>query len=228
MSFSHRSFIVIATGCLVAFAASNAAAQIGMQQPGMGQVGTGAGQTGGGRTGGVGQTGGGRTGGGQTGGITRGGMGQPETAADGQISRSPDRMFSDVGEQAGLGRTGMGGIGGMGGMRGMGGLGGLGAFGASPFGAGGAAAQPPSIRTRLRADIQTPALAPLVTDARAERHINNVPLERRVNGFAVSITNGVATIVGQAPNERERRMAELVLRLEPGVRQINNQIIVAP
>jgi hypothetical protein len=216
MLLPKQSLLAILAGCLLAFAASEAQAQRGgARQPGGGMQ-RGATQGGGMQAGGTG--------------ATREGIATAGSAFDGEISRSADRVLSDVGviDAAGGAMPGRGmgaGARGMGGMGAMGG--GMGAFGASPFGAGGAAAQPPSIRTRLRADIQIPPQQIQVNQARVQRQINAAPMQRLVNGFSVSIRDGVATMVGTAPTERDRRMAELVLRLEPGVRQINNQIVVA-
>ena len=221
-SITRNVFVALTAGCLIAISTSDAWAQ---GRPRTGQGGS-TGQTRGG--GGGGQTGGGGTGIGAVGGTT-----EPSGAVTGEISRSADRVLSDAGAQAGgagaAGRGGMGGIGGMGGMgMGMGGFGGMSPFGASPFGASSAAATP-NVRVRLRGDIQVPVQPPLAVQSRVQRQVlNNSPIRRRVNGMSVSILDGVATISGTANTEQDRRMAELVLRLEPGVRQINNQIVIAP
>ncbi len=222
MLFSQQSFIALAAGCLIVFASSDASAQQRLQQGGAtGQTGAAAGQ--GGAAGGMG-------GGGQIGAPSDTG---PSGAVTGEISRSADRVLSDAGAQPGAARGGaQGGMGGLGGMRGMGGamggFGGMSPFGANPFGANNNAAQTPSVRTRLRADIQAPIQSSQMTTARVQRHMASAPIQRRVNGFSVSVLDGVATLSGTTSNDRDRRMAELVLRLEPGVRQINNQIVVSP
>ncbi len=225
-SITRNVFVTLTAGCLIAISTSDAWAQRGgSTRPGMGQGGGG----GGGQAGGGG--GGGGTGIGAVGGTT-----EPSGAVTGEISRSADRMLSDAGEQAGgagaAGRGGMGGMGGIGGMggmgMGMGGFGGMSPFGASPFGASSAAATP-SVRVRLRGDVQVPPQPPLAVQSRVQRQVlGNSPIRRRVNGLSVSVLDGVATISGTANSEQDRRMAELVLRLEPGVRQINNQIVIAP
>lgn len=213
---TRNVIVALTAGCLIVLSASDVWAQRGgSTRPGAGQ---GGGQAGGG----------GGTGIGAVGGTT-----EPSGAITGELSRSADRMLSDAGEQAGTaGAAGLGGlrgIGGMGGMgMGMGGFGGMSPFGASPFGAN-TAAQTPSVRVRLRGDIQVPAQPPLAVQSRVQRQVlGNSPIRRRVNGMSVSVLDGVATISGTARSEQDRRMAELVLRLEPGVRQINNQIVVAP
>ncbi len=209
--------VALTVGCLLTLSASDVWAQ---------QRGTRGGQTG--RAG----QGGGQAGGGGIGAV--GGSPEPSGAITGEVSRSSDRMLSDAGEQA----RGTGGAAGLGGMRGLGGLGGMGMgfgglggmnpFGASPFGMT-TADQTPSVRVRLRSEIQVPPQPPRAVQTRVERQVLiNSPIQRRVNGMSVSVVDGVATITGTARNERDRRMAELVLRLEPGVRQINNQIVIAP
>lgn len=213
-----RNFTVaLAFGCLITLSPSEAWAQRGStMRPGAGQ-------------GGGGQTGGG------TGIGAIGGAPEPSGAITGEVSRSADRMLSDAGEQArgtGAGAAGLGGMGGLGGLggmgMGMGGFGGMSPFGASPFGAS-SADQTPSIRVRLRSDVRVPAQPPRAVQSRVQRQVLvNSPIQRRVSGMSVLVLDGVATITGTASNEQDRRMAELVLRLEPGVRQINNQIVVAP
>ncbi len=49
-----------------------------------------------------------------------------------------------------------------------------------------------------------------------------------VNELAISLdAEGVLTLSGVAPTDDARRLAEAFMRLEPGVRQVENQIIVA-
>jgi hypothetical protein len=52
-------------------------------------------------------------------------------------------------------------------------------------------------------------------------------MRRIVDGYSLSIVDGVATVTGVAKTTKDRRMAELMLKLEPGVREIDNQIVVA-
>lgn len=222
--FSQQRLLALVTLALFALVAADAQAQTGSRQQ---QGGRAAGRQIGG-----GQGGGGQAGGGQSGGIGASNEG-PSGAVTGEISRSADRVLSDGGQQTGA-RGGAAGLGGLGGMRGlggmgMGGFGGLSPFGANPFGAGAATETTPSVRTRLRADIQTPARSPQRLSAQVQRRVMaSTPASRRVDGFAVTVTDGVATVSGTVASERDRRMAELVLRLEPGVRQVDNQIVVAP
>ncbi len=54
----------------------------------------------------------------------------------------------------------------------------------------------------------------------------NQPRFSRV-GIAAG-SNGAMVLRGTVASESDRRMAELLMRLEPGVRSIDNQIVVAP
>jgi len=157
------------------------------------------------------------------------GSNEASSAVTGQMSRSADRMLQDVGVAGGTNSAGAtGGFGGLGGARGLGGFGGLSPFGANPFGAASSQSAKPSVRTRLRAEVEMTPMSNLNAANRLQRQVISTPAARLVNGFTVSIVEGVATVSGTAATEKDRRMAELVMRLEPGIRQINNQIVVAP
>ncbi|MCC9655210.1 BON domain-containing protein [Rhodopirellula halodulae] len=130
---------------------------------------------------------------------------------------------------------------------GFGGGGGLGAafgslFGGNNFGGGGGGATAP-IRTRLRsavtgpglqaADVQRAANARLRGSSNLTSTRGNVPGLRNSNGSRyagvnVQIENRTATLTGSVANESDRRMTELLMRLEPGVSRVNNQLSVAP
>lgn len=187
------------------------------------------------RAGGGGQAGG-AGGGGQAVGAGVGaegfGSNAPSAAVTGQVGRSPDRMLQDVGGAGAggaAGLRGMGGIGGLGGGRGMGGFGGLSPFGANPFGTNNAATAQPSIRTRLVNGVEPLASRPQgAAIAGTPRQIFSAPVSRIVNGYSIDVSDGVATLSGVAKSAKDRRMAELVLKLEPGINQIDNRIVVAP
>lgn len=158
------------------------------------------------------------------------GSNAPSGAVTGQIGRSSDRMLQDVGTAGTGGAGGLGGLGGLGGGRGLGGFGGLSPFGANPFGTNNAAAAKPSIRTRLVNGIEPLANVPqgAISAGMAPRQISSAPVSRIVNGYSIAVVDGVATLSGVAKSAKDRRMAELVLKLEPGINQIDNRIVVAP
>jgi osmotically-inducible protein OsmY len=49
-----------------------------------------------------------------------------------------------------------------------------------------------------------------------------------IAGFDVQMSGGTAILQGEAPAERQRRLAERLLLLEPGVESVDNRITVAP
>ncbi len=138
--------------------------------------------------------------------------------------------------QTGAARTPLGGAGGgFGGAgfgRGLGGLGGL----ANLFGGQNnqASDTPPPLRTKLRSAVVGPVLTPTQTRLSADRSIRRAsnlnpaspssPTGRRFTGIAVDVRDRTATINGQVNSAADRRMAELLLRLEPGVSRVQNNV----
>lgn len=157
------------------------------------------------------------------------GSNQASAAVTGEVGRSSDRMLDDIGGNGaarGLGGMGMGGMGGFGGM---GGMGGMNPFGANPFGGGNSASSKPAVRTRLRSGVELPTAqaSNQASGTRVQNQAAAGPMRRVVDGYSLSIVDGVATVTGVAKTAKDRRMAELMLKLEPGVRQIDNQIVLA-
>ena len=192
---------------------------------GSSRTGGAAGQTGG-QTGGTGQPLGAGTG------AQAIGSNQPSGAVTGQVGRSGDRMLQDVGAEnaTGQGATGgLGGLGGFGGGRGLGGFGGLSPFGANPFGTNNSDSAKPSIRTRLVNGVEPATTAFQGTaNVRTQRQYYAAPVSKIVNGYSIAVVDGVATITGVARSAKDRRMAELVLKLEPGINKIENRVVVSP
>lgn len=183
----------------------------------------GIGSIGGGSTGGIGSSGGTIGGGSQTGGTT-GAAGETGQS----ISQLPDRTLQDVGTGTTGAAGGLGRLGGLGGFGG-GGLGGLSAFGLNPFGTGaGSSEAKPTVRTRLRSRVAVPVRSPGVAQSLAQTRVSKSLATPRFQGVGVSVSDAGATITGTARSAEDRRMAELLLRLEPGINQVNNQIVVAP
>lgn len=191
--------------------------------------------TGGGQTGGGGQAGGGVQAGGAGQAVGAGvgaqaiGSNAPSGAVTGQIGRSSDRMLQDVGIANSAGAGGLGGRGGLGGGRGLGGFGGLSPFGANPFGTNNSASTKPSIRTRLVNGVEPASTAfQGSTTVQPQRQYSAAPVSKIVNGYSIAVVDGVATVSGVARTAKDRRMAELVLKLEPGVNRVDNRIVVSP
>ena len=120
--------------------------------------------------------------------------------------------------------------GGGGGIGGFGGLGGLGGFG-NLFGNQNTNSQSstPTIRTRLRSAVKVPPMAPTQIQRAATQRFRTLPSNSRMRGVNVSMQQGgTAVISGVVSSPRDRRMSELLMRLEPGVRSVENRVIVQP
>ena len=150
-----------------------------------------------------------------------------EVARDETVGASADtvRGFSDASAAT---TTQGGGFGGLGG--GLGGLGGLGGFG-NLFGGGGVGGSQvtqPAIRTRLRSAVNVAPRTMSDVQYHANRTLQSLPYSQRMPGVHVNVHQGTAVIRGTVTNNHDRRMSELLMRLEPGVRRVQNQVIVQP
>ncbi len=124
---------------------------------------------------------------------------------------------------AAAGRT-TGGAGG--GGFGGGGLGGLfGALGGA-FGGQGTSTQKPIIRVRLRSAIEVPPRPAGDVQQSARRTLNRLPPSSRIRGVNVTMNGRTAVLTGSVASEKDRRMSELLMRLEPGVNQVDNRVVV--
>ncbi|NND99827.1 MAG: BON domain-containing protein [Pirellulaceae bacterium] len=202
-------------------------AQIGAGTGG-GDIGVGTGTTGG--------TAGGTTG--ATGGTTgaaagTGGGAAINTVPDTSAFDSIDRGTSIGGATTtgfGLGAQAATGAGGRAtGGGGFGGLGGLGGF-ANLFGGATGLGQStkPLIRTRLRSAITVAPMPAQQVQFNANRRIVQLPPSRNMSNVNVSISGRTATINGTVANDRDRRMTELLMRLEPGITDIQNNTVIGP
>lgn len=148
----------------------------------------------------------------------------------------------------GFGRTGAGGFGG-GGFNQFGGnqFGGMG-FGQNQFGGNrsqrgndrnqqfgsqnqtGQFNQQPQIVVRSEIAFPYPEQAPAAVAGRLEGQLQRIASRRPEFGnLAFRLQpNGDVTLRGTVPDESSRRLAAALVRLEPGVRSVNNELSVAP
>lgn len=169
-------------------------------------------------------------------------QGVQRTGAVGANTSTP--VGASAVSQAGGGGGG-GAFGGGGGLGGFGG-GGLGAAFGNLFGGGNAArgnTSTPPIRTRLRSAVE---VAPLES-GRVQQYASsrlqgtsnlttingNLPgrmnsQSNRYDGVNVQVQDRTATLSGTVRNESDRRMTELLMRLEPGVSRVDNRLSVQP
>jgi osmotically-inducible protein OsmY len=128
---------------------------------------------------------------------------------------------------AGMGRSGMSGMGmgmGMGGM-GMGGMGSRGMN--SQFGQqNNSQNQKSNIRATVK--VRFPYTRPPA--AQVSRAVtarwNRLPMPEKFNGISMNFENGVATLTGKVTTPEDKRMAEKLILLEPGVSSVQNQLEV--
>jgi len=129
--------------------------------------------------------------------------------------------------QPGPGNFGMGGFG-MGGM-GMGGLIarrlGLGGFGSGA--SGNNTATPPPVRTALTLGFEPATAAPRQVSSAIAEHLGALPALHWQVPAQVEMQGRTAILRGVAATEHDRDLAERVVRLEPTVDQVQNQIEVA-
>ncbi len=140
------------------------------------------------------------------------------------------RNTNGLSAAAGAGGTGGGGFGGGGGGGGLGGLGlgGLGFGGLGQGFGGSSASNQPAVRTRLRSGISVQPLQSNAIQYSAQSRFYQAPTALQMGGVRVNMNGGDAVISGVVRSEKDRRMSELLMRLEPGVRNVSNRVIVSP
>ncbi len=138
-------------------------------------------------------------------------------------SSSTVQGFSTVG---GAGAAGTGATGGFGGMGGLGGLGGLfgGAFNQMNQSQQGSTR---AVRTRLRSAVQVAPTNPQQVAAGFSQRIQTSPSAARFRNTNVVVDGRTATLSGQVGSAADQRMAQLLLRLEPGVSRVESRLEVA-
>ncbi|PAY21248.1 BON domain-containing protein [Rhodopirellula sp. SM50] len=140
------------------------------------------------------------------------------------IGTAATQGFGVVAEAGGTAGRTAGGAGG--GGFGGGGLGGLfGALGGA-FGGQGTSTQKPIIRVRLRSGIEVPPRPVTEIQQSARQLLRRLPHSSRIPGVNVTMDGNTAVLTGSVASEKDRRMSELLMRLEPGVNQVDNRVVV--
>ncbi|MCA9000060.1 MAG: BON domain-containing protein [Planctomycetaceae bacterium] len=84
----------------------------------------------------------------------------------------------------------------------------------------------PYIRPQLRMDFSVPEIPVPAIQAVAVDRLASVP---RANGVNLAMdAEGTVTLSGIVATENDRRVLEAFVRMEPGVRDVNNEIVVQP
>lgn len=55
-----------------------------------------------------------------------------------------------------------------------------------------------------------------------------MPTSSRINGVNVIMDGRTAIVTGVVNDDRDRRMSELLMRLEPGVSRVENRVMISP
>lgn len=91
---------------------------------------------------------------------------------------------------------------------------------------------PRSIKTTLKVSFAFPSAPQLITAGRmANANVPSmnrfVPQRPELAGIDVNLTsNGLAVLTGSTSNEETRRLAANLMRIQPGVRKVDNQVVV--
>jgi len=181
---------------------------------------------------------------GQVGGQTNGENG---TGGLGTNGLDPNDAFSDLQRGTDVGSTGNtgrgfsessvsapnaaggavtpGGVGG-----GLGGFGGVGGFGGlfDSMNSDSSQNSKPLIRTRMRSAVRVQARAPAQVGRIATGRFRSLTSRPQLRGVSVTMQGRTAIIHGSVRNESDRRMSQLLIRLEPGVSRIDNRVVVQP
>ncbi len=130
----------------------------------------------------------------------------------------------------GFGTSGLGGFGG--GLGGLGGFGGIGGFGGRGFNQQGALNQGQTgfggrstLRTGIRVGFDYPISASSISTA-ASKNLANIPQLQLKSPVEVQMSGRKAILRGVVATESDRDLAERLALLEPGISEVQNELIV--
>lgn len=110
----------------------------------------------------------------------------------------------------------------------FGGLGGLGGFGGLSSLFGGNQQTQRTVRTRLVSRIVAPTATPMVVQSRVQNTFTQIAAKPRFSGIQVEMDGGTAVLKGAVASADDKRMAYLLVQLEPGVREVRNELEITP
>ena len=119
--------------------------------------------------------------------------------------------------------------GGLGGSGGLGGLGGLGGFGRG-FGNNNAASnqRKSKIRPTVKPDIEYQARTSESVATGLKTRFTKIPLPARVRGATASLEGNKVVLTGEVSSESDKRLVERLVKLEPGVNLVQNDLTIRP
>jgi hypothetical protein len=71
-------------------------------------------------------------------------------------------------------------------------------------------------------------MPPALVQQSASMRFRSLPNRPQLRGINVAMQGRTAVISGVVGSEGDRRMSELLMRLEPGVSRVDNQVLVIP
>jgi hypothetical protein len=128
------------------------------------------------------------------------------------------------------GQGGNNGAGGLGGPGNLGGLGNLGGFGRG-FGNNNAASsnqKKNKIRPTVKPDIEFEARTSESIAAGLKTRFTKIPLPARVRGATASLEGNTVVLTGEVSSESDKRLVERLVKLEPGVNLVQNDLTIRP
>ena len=81
---------------------------------------------------------------------------------------------------------------------------------------------------RLRVAFDFSPQVPTTVSDQLTRRLQAASLRTGASRIEVSVADGVATLRGAVASARDRKMAELLARFEPGIESVQNQLVVRP
>ncbi|MEQ1824297.1 MAG: BON domain-containing protein [Pirellula sp.] len=142
-------------------------------------------------------------------------------------------QFGGTNTQFGAGgQGGIGGLGGLGGITafgrtgGLGGIGGLGGLGGGQAGRANANQAKSKIRTIVKPDIDITRDTSAVAAANVQARMGRIPLPPRIANVNYSVEAGTVVIRGEVSSESDKKLAERLVLLEPGVNSVKNEVLV--
>jgi len=146
----------------------------------------------------------------------------PETS--GAVGDQDPGSGGGVGGGGGCGGGGLGGLGGFGGLGGLGGFGGFGQL----FGGFGQQQNQRTIRARLVSGLQVAPPPPPLVRRNVNVVLDSIAASQRFENVVVRMDGRTAVLTGAVGSEADKRMAKLLVRLEPGVGDVENQLVIRP
>jgi hypothetical protein len=92
----------------------------------------------------------------------------------------------------------------------------------------GRGAEPPPVRVQLRPAFETPEIGSAMVTSNIRSRLQQRLAGRNITGVDIQVAGRSATLVGTVSSEHERALLARIVRMEPGISEIENQLVVEP